>query len=143
MNHITLYVEQYFGENELSKNGLHFNDIVVVKLLIDGADIEDSQYFQDGIIYFDELEASTKGSGNYLIFTCGCGIAEDGGWEGVSVTIDDDEVRWLLEVGDHVFKYTFSKSDYLKEVESIRSYLGKCDQTLEPTTVVFPDGFER
>jgi hypothetical protein len=34
---------------------------------------------------FNELGKSIKEGGKYLIFTCACGIADDGGWDYIDV----------------------------------------------------------
>ena len=144
MNQIILYVEKYTNSNKLSKDGITFSDVMIIKLLIDGEDIEENEYFKDGLIYFDELAESMRTTGNYLIFTCACGIAEDGGWEGVKVDIADTEVKWTMEVGDSRLSYTFSRVEYTNEINSVKKILEeKGSLTIEPASVVFPDGFKR
>jgi len=143
MNSFTLYLEEYKDDSELFKHGIHFKNSVFIKLLIDGEDIEQQSGFEDALVVFDELVKSMEASGKYLIFTCACGVAEDGGWEGVDVTINENDVKWEFEVGDKVYKYTFDKNEYLSEVQSIILPIEKTDLKVEPRSVVYPGNFIR
>ncbi len=142
MNTIILYVEQYAGSDTLKKDGITFKNVKVIKLLIDGEDIEVDNNFKDSLIYFSELKASCKISGKYLIFTCACGNAIDGGWEGVNVTVHDKTIEWEFEVGDSLYSFLFEKNDYVEEIESLEKFLSEDKHlVLEPEHVVFPDNF--
>ncbi len=143
MNHISLFLEEYKNNDKLYKDGLLFHDIIVIKLLIDGEAIEDNEYFDDALIYFNELKASTVYSGKYLIFTCACGVAEDGGWEGVNVEVEEHKIKWCMEVGGKIFRYVFNKSEYISEVKAIEISINNTNLILEPSAVVFPERFSR
>ncbi|NOK34089.1 hypothetical protein D7W79_27130 [Corallococcus exercitus] len=69
----------------LQLEGIRFSEVAFVWIRIDGEEIRSRPPFSDAVVVFDELEQSATGSGRYLIFTCACGIAEDGGWKGVEV----------------------------------------------------------
>ena len=112
-------------------------------MLIDGEDIEELDGFEDALVVFEELRKSTESSGKYLIFTCACGVAEDGGWEGVDVSIDGDNVKWEFEVGDKFYRYIFDKNEYLAEVQSIITPIEKTDLQIEPRSVIYPENFVR
>lgn len=143
MNGITMYVEEYRDERTLVKDAIEFRDSLFVKILIDGEDVESQKGFGDAVIYYDELARSINGSGRYLIFTCACGIAEDGGWGGVDVTYENGLVTWEFEVGERVYVYTFDERDYISEIESLAPIIESTELTLEPNKVVFPEGFSR
>lgn len=143
MNTLTLYMDQIINGREVMKDGLHFTNVALIKMLIDGDDIDELEYFKDSLIYFDELEISKSCSGNYLIFTCACGVAEDGGWEGVRVNLDDTVVSWVIDVGAEILHYTFDREQYDSEIESVKAMLELNKFPLEPKAVVFPDSFHR
>jgi len=47
-------------------------------------------------VFFEELLASTQETGDYLIFTCSCGVTDCGGWERINVTHDEIAIKWNL-----------------------------------------------
>jgi hypothetical protein len=143
MNTLILYLEQLTGEHTISKDGIHFHDVAIVKMMIDGSDFDEFSPFKDSLVFFDELEKSKESSGNYLIFTCACGIAEDGGWEGVQVTLQDSTVNWKIDVGEGIIEYTFARSEYDIEIKSVKDMLQKNSFPVEPTAVIFPENFQR
>ena len=143
MNSLTLYLEEHKNDSELLKHGIHFKNSIFIKMLIDGEDIEELDGFEDALVVFEELRKSTESSGKYLIFTCACGVAEDGGWEGVDVSIDGDNVKWEFEVGDKFYRYIFDKNEYLAEVQSIITPIEKTDLQIEPRSVIYPENFVR
>lgn len=143
MHSFTVYPEEYENGRTLTKDGITFSDSLVVKILIDGEDIEEVGGFSDAFIYFDELKNSIASSGSYLIFTCANGIAEDGGWEGVIVDISNDVVTWKFEYGDRNFTYTFDKNEYISEIGSVVDFIANSKLRLEPRSVIYPEGFSR
>lgn len=113
-------------------------------MLIDGEDVESSAHLGDEVlVYFDELEKSVGASGNYLIFTCVCGMAEDGGWDGVKVVLSEGVVTWELEVGGRVLLFSFNRDEYVSEIRSARAMLDTTALPVEPQKVGFPKGFHR
>ncbi|WP_419813118.1 hypothetical protein [Bacterioplanoides sp.] len=140
INSISLYVDEYSGSSTLLKDGVTFKDVYVIKILIDGYELDREEEFEDSLIYFEELKRSSLCDGKYLIFTCACGIADDGGWEGVSVKSEGDVVKWFLDVGDECKKFSFLKEEYCREIDSLKVFFeSNKDLTLEPSVVVFPD----
>ena len=65
---------------------IKFNNCSYLQLLIDDIDIRLFDEFDDFLIVYSELYASAQNSGKFLIFTCACGVADDGGWDYVNVT---------------------------------------------------------
>ena len=55
MNRILLYVDEYRGSRTLIKDGITFSNTKIIKLLIDGIDIEEDVNLFDAMIYFPEL----------------------------------------------------------------------------------------
>ncbi len=142
-NSIVIYIEEYRKGSELIKHGICFNNSLLIKILIDGESIDELDGFEDAFVVFEELLESTKSSGKYLIFTCACGIAEDGGWEGVIVIVDETEVTWEFELGDKNYQFKFGKKEYVSQVQSILIPLKETELQVEPASVIFPENFNR
>ena len=144
MNEIILYVDEYRDSSTLIKDGITFSNTKIVKLLIDGIDVEEDVNLFDAMIYFPELCLSYQNTGRYLIFTCANGIAMNGGWEGVDVIVDEYTINWSFEAGDTVYKYNFDKLEYILEIESVRSFLKENNElALEPSWIMFPEKWHR
>jgi hypothetical protein len=143
MNLLNLCVEQISDGRQVFRDGICFSNVLLVGMFIDGQNIEEREVFRDSLVYFDELERSVESSGNYLIFTCACGVAEDGGWEGVKVEVTESTVSWELEAGAEVLRFTFERKAYVSEIESVRKVLQSSSLPLEPGAVVFPEDFKR
>jgi hypothetical protein len=143
MNTLILFIDEYMGSNELVKHGIQFRDSLIVKMLIDGDDVFECPGFEDAMVFYPELLASIEGSGKYLIFTCSCGIAEDGGWEGVVVRHVGQIVSWSFDVGGRRVDYSFDAENYRNEIFSIQLPISRTHLTLEPSRVIFPIDFNR
>jgi hypothetical protein len=91
--------------------GIKFSCCTFIDIYIDDEPLNMNSSFE-GVVYWPELRKSAEGSGAFLLFTCYCGIAEDGGWEPVEVKHDATSVSWLFERNGSR-EYRFSRSDYL------------------------------
>lgn len=143
MNSLTLFLEEHTGTDIINIEGIPFENAIFVKMLIDGVGIEELDCFDDSQVYFEELRESCSSSGNYLIFTCACGIAEDAGWDGVAVKIDETTVKWTFELGNRIYYYSFDLDEYHAEIKAIELQLRQTKLTLQPTGVIFPFEFKR
>ena len=143
MNTLILYLEQITGDHSISKEGIHFHNVALVKMIIDGDDINELFDFKDSLIVCSELEESKENSGNYLIFTCACGNAEDGGFDGVQVTLNETTVEWKIADGLRTLEYQFLRSEYDIEINSLKIMLQENSLPVEPTRVIFPIDFQR
>lgn len=142
MNTIRLELENVAGR-QLIRDGIVFEDIAIVRVFVDEEDLLESVDFDGALICFDELTHSMLGRGNYLIFTCACGIAEDGGWEGVAVEMTETTVSWHVEAATRALDYCFDRTGYASAIEAVAKRLAINALPLEPRGVVFPDGFQR
>ena len=143
MNKLALYLDVLEDGRSVEKDGLAFSNASIVKCWIDGKNLDDLENFQDSLIYFSELEESARAPGSYLIFTCACGIAEDGGWEGVAVKHNGDVIEWAIDTGSKAYRYLFNKTQYCDEIESLRDAISTAHLPLEPKQVIFPLNFHR
>ena len=142
MNDFSASLVSYEGDNVLDKDGISFTNVCVISITVDWEDLYSKPGFIDSLIVYEELISSLKADGKYLIFTCACGVAEDGGWDGVSVRHFDGSVIWEIETefGKEVF--LFDSMDYAREIERLSFDLKSLGHlTLEPSFVVYPDYF--
>lgn len=143
MNILNLWVDFIEDGRLFKKEGIYFEGVGIVKIEIDGEPLEENKLFQDALVYFDELEKSRLDTGNYLIFTCACGVAEDGGWEGVFVRVGEETVEWEMNAGGENIQYCFDRMQYQSEIDYVRSKIDAKKFPLAPGAVVFPEKFQR
>lgn len=90
-------------------------------------------------IVFEELEKSLRGNGEYLIFTCSCGIADCGGWDKLKVEHKTDIISWSFNFNDKEYYYEFSSELYQKEIKKIREEIDNFNIKLEPQFIIDPE----
>ncbi|MCY1045336.1 hypothetical protein OV208_28730 [Corallococcus sp. bb12-1] len=140
---LTLSLERVTGAQTLWMEGMPFTECAFVRIAIDGEALHDRPRFSDAWVVFEELEKSAVASGRYLIFTCSCGIAEDGGWEGVEVEVGTSTITWRLEAEGEPFHFVFERGLYVSEIEALRKCLAQEALPLQPQAVIFPEHFQR
>ena len=129
INVVTLKEDEY-----LIRDSILFENCSYLQLLIDYEDIATYPDFEDMLIVPSELCKSSLQTGEYLLFTCACGVADDGGWSKIKVTHSEAIVQWdFLRGKPYCFK--FSKENYLKEIQIIN----KKSYTFIPKEIIFPE----
>ena len=129
INVVTLKEHEY-----LIRDSIRFENCSYLQLLIDYEDIATYPDFEDMLIVPSELCKSSLQTGEYLLFTCACGVADDGGWSKIKVTHSEAIVQWdFLRGKPYCFK--FSKENYLKEIQIIN----KKSYTFIPKEIIFPE----
>ncbi|MBO1884382.1 hypothetical protein J4N46_08090 [Capnocytophaga sp. Marseille-Q4570] len=129
INVVTLKEDEY-----LIRDSIRFENFSYLQLLIDYEDIATYPDFEDMLIVPSELCKSSLQTGEYLLFTCACGVADDGGWSKIKVTHSEAIVQWdFLRGKPYCFK--FSKENYLKEIQIIN----KKSYTFIPKEIIFPE----
>ena len=78
MNNIKINLINLESTDCVIFDNIKFNNCSYLQLLIDDIDIRLFDEFDDFLIVYSELYASAQNSGKFLIFTCACGVAEDG-----------------------------------------------------------------
>lgn len=146
MNKFKLHLEHILKEEILSIDGLDFSNALLVRVLIDDTPISKFKFLEDALVVFPELLKSLSESGLYLIFTSASGIADDGGWEGVTISHQNKIINWDFEIENKNYHFEFDKSQYEKaiqemeiEIETINS---SSDLELEPMGVFFPESWD-
>ena len=118
MNRLKINVVTLKEDEYLIRDSIRFENCSYLQLLIDDKDIATYPDFEDILIVPSELRKSSLQTGEYLLFTCACGVADDGGWSKIKVTHSEAIVQWdFLRGKPYCFK--FSKENYLKEIQII------------------------
>ncbi|MCA6423652.1 MAG: hypothetical protein IM568_12690 [Flavobacterium sp.] len=87
---------------------------------------------------FEELENSLDGNGEFLIFTCNCGVADCAGWKKVIVKHETGNVIWTFEYGSkYLFEFDFKS--YRNEIEKVRIEINKNKIKLQPDFIMDPE----
>jgi len=145
MNRFELNIQKILNEESLTIDGIEFTKAILVRLLIDGLHIEKLKFLEVALVVFSELLKSLSGNGLYLIFTSASGVADDGGWEGVTVRFDHEVVYWDFDVEDESYHFEFERSQYdyaiRKLVREIALVSNEVKVELEPADIFFPESW--
>jgi hypothetical protein len=140
MDSLNLSIEHVTKENSIIIDGILFENCVFISLSIDNLKIVPNGLFSESLVFWSELFLSLKGSGEFLIFTCACGVADDGGWDRIEVQHFDEYVKWSFCYDENQYNFNFQKEKYFLEIESIRSQLAEIIRVvLESKNVIFPE----
>ena len=134
MNRLKINVVTLKEDEYLIRDSIRFENCSYLQLFIDDEDIATYPDFEDILIVPTELYKSSLQSGEYLLFTCACGVADDGGWATIKVTHSEAIVQWDF-LRDKPYSFKFSKENYLKEVQVIN----KEDYSFIPKEIIFPE----
>jgi hypothetical protein len=85
MNHIDFKLEVLRDSETFEYEGIIYSNCAFVKLIVDGIDLIKETEDRKGVVVWNELKKTKDYSGDYLILTCVCGIADDAGFNLVTV----------------------------------------------------------
>ncbi len=94
---------------------------------------------ESNAVSFEELVNSLNGNGEYLIFTCSCGVADCGGWQEVKVSHHDQKIKWEFEYAQQHYMFEFVNSFYKGEIERMRFEIDRKGIQLEPKFIIKPE----
>ena len=106
---------------------------------IDGANFLDA-IDPLSLAYYPELIKTVQGSGDFLIFTCACGVADCAGWEKVSVRHEEEIVRWDFSYNGNTYAFRFDKNFYIGEIQRLIFEVELHTYEIEPKHVIEPMG---
>ena len=136
MNNIKINLINLESTDCVIFDNIKFNNCSYLQLLIDDIDIRLFDDFDDFLIVYSELYASAQNSGKFLIFTCACGVADDGGWDYVNVTHKESSIEWRF-FREKSYFFEFSKENYIKEIYEIKSK----NIILIPEQIIYPESW--
>ncbi|MCE3229306.1 MAG: hypothetical protein K0S32_3857 [Bacteroidetes bacterium] len=126
--------------NRLTLDLGHFAENGLTLLLyIDGVEFRRILFDESNAAVFPNLLESLKRSGDYLIFTCSCGIADCGGWEKIKVVHNNNMVTWTFNYARQEHIYKFKLDNYKTEIQRIQKRIESEKLELEPKNVIGPE----
>lgn len=144
MNKIELNIKIISDADSVTIDGIEFVNAILVKLLIDGLPIEQYKFMDVVLVVFSELLRSLCGNGVYLIFTSASGVADDGGWEGVTVIFENNVVKWNFEAEGKKYHFEFEVDQYKNAIKELERKISSISDSfiLEPSEVFFPENWD-
>lgn len=138
MNHIRFEVAVLEGQETVEYENIIYSNCAFIKLLIDDVDLIKQTEDRKGVVVWDELKKTQYSSGDFLVLTCMCGIADDAGFNYVTVKRSQDAVAWKFNDDTHI-EWVFEKGQYDQEISELSSNIEKLKVPLEPQRVVLPE----
>ncbi len=108
-------------------------------LYIDGTEFRRIILDNSNAAFFPNLADSAKESGDYLILTCECGVADCGGWDKVHVVHSDNTISWTFTYNDKNFSFQFGKNNYADEIRKIQARIDSEKLVLQPQFAADPE----
>jgi hypothetical protein len=138
MNTIKLDLDVIQGNDWVEYEGITFSNCAFIKLIIDDIDLVKLTDYEKGVVVWDEIKKTRFESGDFLILTCLCGIADDGGFQLITVSRNENTVNWTFNDGSKS-KWEFDKNEYDAELIRLENEISKLSVLLEPKDVLFPE----
>lgn len=141
-NRLNLSVEICSKSNPRTIDGISMDDCAFIGIQIDGVNLLEESFYEGGLPVFEELANTLNGDGNYLIFTCACGVADDGGWNTVEVSHQGGLVGWVIRRGDCILEYHFDGTQYSDTIHKLTFEVHRLQKEgvrFEPENPVFPE----
>jgi hypothetical protein len=138
MNDIDFKLE-ILGDREIFEyENVIYSKCAFIKLIVDGIDLIKETQDRKGVIVWDELKKTEENSGEFLILTCVCGVADDAGFNLVTVDRRETTIKWTFN-DDTDIVWEFDKANYDLNLLTLKSQVEKLLVNLEPIRVVFPE----
>lgn len=134
MDSIEIKLKELKGEKNIILDNIKFTNCVYLQILINGSDIRNWVGFEDMLVVYDELYKSSMNSGQFLIFTCACGVADDGGWNFVKVIHTEEYIEWYF-FREESYNFKFLKNQYVETIAQIKHMSEK----IIPKEIIFPE----
>ncbi|RBW55840.1 hypothetical protein DS884_15945 [Tenacibaculum sp. E3R01] len=74
-----------------------YSNSAFIEPVIDGNNLTTESTDRKGIVVWNEVKKTISKSGQFLILTCVCGIADDGGFDLVDVKRKEKSVLWKFK----------------------------------------------
>jgi hypothetical protein len=132
MNQIKFELAVLEGKETVEYENIIYSECAFIKLHVDGVDLMKLTEERKGVVVWDELKKTLSSSGDYLILTCMCGVADDAGYNLVMVQRNDRSVSWTFN-DNFGITWIFDKSLYDMEVIRLGLEIIELTVPLEPT----------
>ncbi len=141
MNKIDFKLEILQGNEIFEYESIIYSNCAFIKLIIDNIDLIKETKDRKGVVVWSELKKTKDNSGKFLILTCVCGVADDGGFQLVTVEHGETIVKWIFN-DETKLLWEFDKMDYDLKLSKLDSQIEKLTVPLEPTNILFPERTE-
>ena len=138
MNDIDFKLEVLQHKETFEFENIIYSNCAFIKLIVDGIDLIKETSDRKGVIVWNELKKTQAKSGDFLILTRVCGIADDAGFKLVTVDRGEKVTKWTFN-DDTGIVWEFDNADYDLKLSKLNSEIDKMTVNLEPTNVVFPE----
>ncbi|MGB0882883.1 MAG: hypothetical protein ACPGSO_08005 [Vicingaceae bacterium] len=140
MNKLKLELDILKGKDWMEYENIMYSNCAFIRLVVDGVNLITKTEDRKGIIVWDEIKKTINDSGQYLILTCVCGIADDADFELVDVERMENSVTWKFS-DESNWNWEFPKEEYDAEIKRIEKEINEMDINfpLEPENVIFPE----
>lgn len=139
MNQLELELDILKGKDWMEYENITYSNCAFIRLVVDGVNLITKTEDRKGVVVWDEIKKTTSNSGQYLILTCVCGIADDARFDFVDVERKEDSVTWKFN-DESNWNWEFPMEEYDAEIKRIEKEIDEMDASLplEPEHVVFP-----
>lgn len=123
-------------------HGINFSNVCLIRLSVDNVPLDTRSEFSDSLVVFHQLQESALRPGNYLLFTCVCGVADDAGWGKISVTHSNGSVGWKFARDEKMIHFSFDQQEYSNTIHNLQHQIHDAQGRglrLEPSHVIFPE----
>lgn len=140
MNQLKLELDILKGKDWMEYENITYSNCAFIRLVVDGDNLITKTEDRKGVIVWDEIKKTINDSGQYLILTCVCGIADDAGFDLVDVQRKVNSITWKFSDESNWY-WEFPKEEYDAEIKKIEKEITEMDInfTLEPENVIFPE----
>lgn len=140
MNKLKFELDILRGKDQMEYESIIYSNCAFIRLVVDGINLITTPEDRKGVIVWQEIKKTLNDSGQYLILTCVCGIADDAGFDLVNVVRKENSVSWEFN-DESNWSWEFSKEDYDQEIKRLVKEIDELDMNipLEPRNVVFPE----
>lgn len=140
MNKLKLELDILRGKDRMEYESIIYSNCAFIRLVIDGVNLITSTEDRKGVIVWEEIRKTVNDSGQYLILTCVCGIADDAGFDLVEVERKENSVSWKFN-DESNWNWEFPIDEYDEEINRVGKEINEMEIniTLEPDNVIFPE----
>ncbi len=140
MNTIKFELQILKDQKSVEYEGITYTNCAFIYLIVDDVNLFSDTEDRKGLIVWTELKKTRELSGNSLLLTCHCGVADDAGFELVEVKRKDNSVSWKFK-DESNWDWEFPKTEYDLEIVRLAGEINQLDINipLEPVYVLFPE----
>jgi hypothetical protein len=140
MNRLKLELDIIEGKDSMEYESIIYTNCAFIRLMVDDVNLIVTTKDRKGVVVWDEVKNTITDSGQFLILTCVCGVADDAGFDLVDVERKENSVSWKFN-DESNWNWEFPKEDYDNEIIRLGKDIKEMNNSfpLEPVNVIFPE----